>query len=97
MGSANTCAGSDSDPLARAASDIRKRCGKVEVYWDEEHARAASGTRKLKVMARDLPLVFPVEDQVLAERGKSYEAFLDGVAKEVDKVLRGQSSAPPSA
>lgn len=91
-------AGDYSDPLARAAEDIRKRCGSaVQVYWDGENRSAEYEVHKLKVIARDLPLVFPVEHDVLVERGKPYEGFLDTVCAEVSEVLRGKAAPPPAS
>jgi hypothetical protein len=96
----NTPVGSGdySDPLASAADDVRRRCGgAVEVYWDGENRSADYEVHKLKVIARDLPLVFPVEHDVLVERGKPYEGFLDSVVAQVQEVLRGKAAAPPTA
>ena len=91
-------AGDHSDPLAIAAEDIRKRCGDViEIYWDGEHRSADPEVHKLKVIARDLPLVFPVEHDVLVERGKPYEGFLDSVCAEVSEALSGGAVPPPTS
>lgn len=90
-------AGDYSDPLARAADDIRGRFDdSVQVYWDDENRSADAELHKLKVIARDLPLVFPVEHDVLVERGKPYEGFVDAVVKQVDEALRA-SPAPPTS
>lgn len=89
--------GDFSDPLARAAEDIRSKCGAVTVYWDDEHSPASPEVRKLKVMAGDLPLVFPVEHDVLVERGAPYDAFVEAVVASVSKVVQGKAAAPPSA
>jgi hypothetical protein len=98
MEGANTPVGSGdySDPLENAAADIRGRCGAVEIYWDGENRAANNDVHKLKVIARDLPLVFPVEHDVLVERGKPYEGFLDTVVAQVAEVLRGKAAAPPT-
>jgi hypothetical protein len=96
----NTPAGSGdySDPLANAAEDIRKRCGsEVQVYWDGENRSADYDVHKLKVIARDLPMVFPVEHDVLVERGKPYEGFLDTVAAQVSEALKGEAPTPPTS
>jgi hypothetical protein len=95
----NTSAGDGdfSDPLARAAEDIRRRCGAVQIYWDGENRAADYDVHKLKVIARDLPLVFPVEHDVLVERGKPYEGFLDTVVAQVSDVLRGKGASPPTS
>ena len=96
----NTPAGSGdySDPLASAADDIRKRCGsEVEVYWDGENRSADYDVHKLKVIARDLPLVFPVEHDVLVERGKPYEGFLETVVGQVREVLQGKAAPPATS
>jgi hypothetical protein len=91
-------AGDFSDPLAGAAEDIRKRCGAaIEIYWDGENRSVDHEVHKLKVIARDLPLVFPVEHDVLVERGKPYEGFLDTVCKQVGEALRGEQAAPPTS
>jgi hypothetical protein len=91
-------AGDYSDPLAGAAEDIRKRCGgAVEIYWDGENRSADYEVHKLKVIAGDLPLVFPVEHDVLVERGAPYEGFLDTVCKQVGEALRGERAAPPAS
>ena len=91
-------AGDHSDPLVNAAEDVRRRCGSaVEVYWDGENRSADNEVHKLKVIARDLPLVFPVEHDVLIERGKPYEGFLDSVCAQVSEVLRGKGGAPPTS
>jgi hypothetical protein len=91
-------AGDHSDPLASAAEDIRRRCGgTIEVYWDGENRSADHEVHKLKVIARDLPLVFPVEHDVLIERGKPYEGFLDAVCAQVSEVLRGEGAPPPTS
>ena len=58
---------------------------------------ADSEVHKLKVIARDLPLVFPVEHDVLIERGKPYEGFLDAVCAQVSEVLRGEGAPPPTS
>ena len=90
--------GDYSDPLERAARDIRARCaGDIEIYWDGENGAADQDIHKLKVMAGDLPLVFPVEHDVLIERGKPYEGFLDAVTAQVREVLRGKAAPPPSS
>jgi hypothetical protein len=91
-------AGDYSDPLASAAADIRSRCGgAVEIYWDGENRAADHEVHKLKVIASDLPLVFPVEHDVLVERGKPYEGFLDAVCAQVSEVLRGKAASPPTS
>jgi|SRR5687767_10743274 len=91
-------AGNGSDPLTVAAEDVRKRLGgSVQVYWDGENRSADYEIHKLKVIARDLPLVFPVEHDVLVERGKPYQGFLDTVCAQVQDVLRGTAAAPPTA
>ena len=91
-------AGDYADPLARAADDIRRRCGgEIELYWDGENRSADNEVHKLKVIARDLPLVFPVEHDVLVERGKPYEGFLDAVCAQVGEALRGNAAPPPTA
>jgi hypothetical protein len=91
-------AGDYSDPLARAAEDIRERCGSaVEVYWDGENRSAEYEVHKLKIIARNLPLVFPVEHDVLVERGKPYDGFVNTVVTQVNEVLRGTAAPPPAS
>jgi hypothetical protein len=90
--------GNFSDPLANAAEDVRKRCGSaVQVYWDGDNRSADYEIHKLKVIARDLPLVFPVEHDVLVERGQPYEGFLDSVVAQVREVLQGNAPPPPTS
>ena len=91
-------AGDHSDPRARATSDIRARCpGRVEVLWDDNDRIANPEVHKLKIIARDLPMVFPVERDVLIERGEPYRAFVSKVVSDVRDVLGGKAPAPPTS
>jgi hypothetical protein len=83
--------------LSRASADLQSRISAdVELVWDDGEP-AARDVHKLTIIARDVPLVFPVEHDVLVARGASYERFMNTVASEVTKMMEGRRSAPPSA
>ena len=90
-------AASNEGPLRRAAADLQSRISAdIELLWDDGEP-ATRDVHKLTVIARDVPLVFPVEHDVLVARGAPYERFMSTVASEVSKMIEGRRSAPPSA
>jgi hypothetical protein len=89
--------GSNETALRRASADLQSRLvDDVELMWDDGEP-ATRDVHKLTVIARDVPLVFPVEHDVLVARGAPYEQFVKTVAAEVTKMIEGKRSAPPSA
>lgn len=83
--------------LGHASADLHSRLkGDVEILWDDGEP-ATREVHKLTVIARDVPLVFPVEHDVLVARGAPYEQFVKNVTAEVTRMLEGKRSAPPSA
>lgn len=83
--------------LKRASADLQSRLtDAVELLWDDGEP-ATRDVHKLTVIARDVPLVFPVEHDVLVARGAPYERFVATVAAEVTRMVEGRRSAPPSA
>ena len=87
----------DERALEQAAADIRSALGgAIEVLWDES-GPATAEVHRLTVVASEVPLVFPVEHDVLVERGAPYRSFLDDVVAEVSKQLRGTRPAPPTS
>jgi hypothetical protein len=89
--------GNSDGALNRASADLRSRiAADVELLWDDGEP-ATRDVHKLTVIARDVPLVFPVEHDVLVARGAPYEQFMKTVAAEVAKMMEGKRSAPPSA
>jgi hypothetical protein len=90
-------AASNEGALRRASADLQSRISAdIEFMWDDGEP-ATRDVHKLTIIARDVPLVFPVEHDVLVARGAPYEQFMKTVAAEVTKMVEGRRSAPPSS
>ena len=69
-------AGSSEVALRRASDDLQSRLkGDVELMWDDGEP-ATQDVHKLTVIAREVPIVFPVEHDVLVARGAPYDLSL---------------------
>ena len=87
----------DPGALERASADLQSRFhGDVELLWDDG-GPVINDLHKLTVIARDVPLVFPVEHDVLVARGAPYARFVSTVVAEVTRAMQGKRPAPPSA
>jgi hypothetical protein len=89
--------GERTDPLRRVEDDILSRCPGVAVYWDDGVHVGDPEVHKLTVIAGDFPQVFPVEHDVLVERGEPYEAFLNALVAQVNNTLREAPPPPPTS